>query len=153
VGSQGRKECCICFVAEDQDELTESLTELQVIQKRLETFYMQSTGQLKTLKEKLKEAEKVTKTSPGRLQPLNGRPATLTATIDKTSNSIALVENAHFSIIFTNSTIQYKSAIIDHYDNNIQQEVLKLPLYIGTEEGIRLGDLEILFKRPSLSTK
>lgn len=163
-GHPERREYLFFTVANDKELLRDSLTDMQVIIKRLESRYKELTEEIDSyyikiddLNKKIPELEQelINKKGAGTLalqSQFNRAKSLLEETMEKRDSQsfkAESIQNGKFAVILTPELIELKTKVSEQYDN-MHKDILTLPLYIGDTSGIQIGDLSISFEAPIL---
>lgn len=163
-GYPERREYLFFTVANDKELLRASLTDIQVIIRRLESRYKELSEEIDSyavkiddLNKKLPELERELTSKKGvgtlSLQSQFSRTkSSLEDTIEKResqSSKVESIQNGKFAIILTPELVELKAKVLEQHDN-MHKDILSLPLYIGDTSSIQIGDLSISFESPAL---
>lgn len=159
-----RVEYLFFTVANDRELLRASLTDVQVIIRRLESRYKELTEEIDSyaikideLNKKLPQLERELTAKRGvatfSLQSqFNRAKSSLEDTIEKRetqSSKVEAIQNGKFAIILTPELIELKAKVLEQYAN-MHKDILSPPLHIGDTSSIQIGDLSIPFEFPTL---
>lgn len=159
-----RGEYLFFTVANEREPLRASLTDMQVIIRRLESRYKELTEEIDSYDTKIDELNKrlpelerelTTKRGVGSLSlqsQLNRAKSSLDDTIEKReaqSSKIEAIQNGKFGIILMPEIIELRSKVLEQYAN-MHKDILSPTLYIGDASSIQIEDLIIPFESPIL---
>jgi hypothetical protein len=153
-GHPERREYLFFTVIDDKELLRSTLTDMQVIIKRLESSHKQLSEKRDTLSNRI---DKLNREVQGAIDiAVFGSPPRRSYELEKeteereeTSSRIQLIENGKFAIVLGPQVTGLKEKAISEH-KAMDNRVLSIPLYIGDTTGIRIGDLDIAFKAPTL---
>jgi chaperonin cofactor prefoldin len=150
-------------VEDDRDSLANTLTDMQVIIKRLETKHDELQKQKDSLDKKLQSAVKTleelekeqTDKKVGiynigsRISRVQGTKESDTEKRNDISSRIELIENSKFAIVLLSNVIEFKDRVFTQYEN-LEKGTLNLPLFIGDISGIQVDNINVSFKPVTL---
>lgn len=146
-GHPRRQEYVLFIVETDKESIVNTLTDIQVIVKRLEASYTNLTTQLESVNTSIEDRETQPKESHLKLRSTS--IAMLAEQREDLSDKLELIKNSKFAIVLMPEVKDLKSRVSEHHDG-IDNQILKLPLYIGDTSGIQIGDFSIPFITPTL---
>jgi len=148
----------------DKELLRSALTDMQVIVKRLESRHKELTEKMVALSKDIDkgnrevqefEGKPPVKSGVGRLISASELPR-LKYELEKKrkdaedcSSRTKLIERSEFAIVLGPQLMELKERVIAEH-GAMDNKALSIPLYIGNKEGIKIGDLDIIFKAPIL---
>jgi len=154
-----RNECLFFSVIRDIESLTDALTDMQVISKRLESQIKQLSDEIiiqSEEKERLDREiedidsnEKVNVVIRSRIFRTKERINILLRNREDNNSKIELINTSKFALILSPEVIELKEKVINQYDT-VEKKILSLPLYIGDSNSIKFDGVEIIFKVPKL---
>jgi len=165
-GHSSRREYVFFSVETDKGSIVDTLTDIQVVIKRLEAKCNDLIGQLESantniegLEREMKVVEEEKREIPRKKveEPrARSRELRIRSFIDDhiekrddLKSKLELIQNSKFAIVLMPEVKDLQSRITEEYDG-MDMQILKLPLYIGDTSGIQLGDLDIPFRAPTL---
>ncbi len=165
-GHPERREYVFFTVGTDKESVVSTLTDMQVLLKRLETSYSDLTTKLEGVDSSVEELEE-------QIKLMEAQPELTTIRIgesthgftnrsimrdrlvkqiqsrDDLSGKLELIKNSKFAIVLMAEVKDLQSKVLEQWDA-IDNQILKLPLYVGETSGIRIGDFSVQFRTPTL---
>lgn len=148
-------------VIDSKDMLKTCLMDIQVIQRRLNTDYITFSNRVQSFNEKIAAyektlvEEKTTKEPKSEIELFRRRfdPSSELNDLRKKqkeeSNKLDSIKNSKFGVVLNPDVVNLRGKCIAELDSmDVGQQ--KWPVYFGDVSGIRIGELEIIFKGPEL---
>lgn len=161
----GRQEYVLFTVETDKESIVSTLTDIQVIVKRLEAKYSDFTTdresritRIQTSQQEAEREEEQPVPNILDMEPtfftsqagiLEESIVRLTREAEELSDRLALMRNIKFAVVLMPGVEYLQEKILKQYDG-IDNHILKIPLYVGDSSGIHIGDVSISFITPVL---
>ena len=150
-------------IENNRDSLTNTLTDMQVVIKRLETKHDEflkdrnfKIEKMKQLKKELNEGDNEQSTRKAGPYSIVSRTNRLQSMIDEQnreiediSSKLHLIENSKFAIVLLPEVAELKDKLLAQY-NSLDKGKINFPLYVGNVSEIRIKDMVVLFKPVTL---
>ena len=154
-GHPEQKEYVFFTIGTDKESIVNTLTDMQVILKRLETSCHDLTTELEgvnhgieDLEDQLSQREDDRETGP-MINRVRDNLERQMQRREDLSDKLELIRNSKFAIVLMPEVKDLQSGLLEQY-GGIENQILKLPLYIGEPSGINIGDFSIPFRTPTL---
>ncbi|MBM3156982.1 MAG: hypothetical protein FJ004_06820 [Chloroflexi bacterium] len=157
-----KKHFLFISIANSSDQLSDCLTDIQVIIKRLETRHNSLAYQITSLEADIEKREKELLENEGDTEGKTRRVdniliknrlnESVVRAKEKRNEALGKYEplhNSKFGIVLLPQVTGFKAKVMEKY-NSMDRIVLNLPLYVGDTSGIQIDDLSIPFERPKL---